>query len=64
MTFDQAMKTANLVLRIAFFGLMCLGLLIASGFLYAGKIDGAEWTALCSILFSADRIGNAIGSKV
>ena len=41
-------------------GLMCAGLVLASLFLWIDKLSGAEWVAICSVLFSVDRVGNAI----
>lgn len=49
-------------LPLAYFGLMCLGLLLASYFLYIDKLDGSEWVMMCSILFATDRAAVAAGA--
>jgi hypothetical protein len=61
MTFDQLIQAVNITLRVGFFLLMCLGLLIASIMLYLDKVNGTEWVTLCGILFTADRFGSALG---
>lgn len=47
----------------AYFSLMGIGLVLASIFLWVGKLDGGEWVTLCSVLFSADRAASAISSR-
>lgn len=47
-------------LRLGFFFLMCLGLVLASFFLWEDKLNGGEWVMMCSILFGADRLSNAV----
>ena len=61
MAFDDAVQAVNVALRVGFFGLMCLGLLIATAALYTDRVTGAEWVTLCGILFTADRFGSALG---
>lgn len=51
------------LLPLAYFGLMGMGLLLASFFLWTGRLDGGEWVTLCSVLFSADRAAAALGSR-
>lgn len=60
MTFEQGLKMVTASLQIGFFLLMGLGLLIGTVLLWYGKIDGSNWTMLCSVLFSADRASHAI----
>lgn len=55
-------KQALALLPLAYFGLMCLGLLLASYFLYIDKLDGSEWVMMCSILFATDRVAVAAGA--
>lgn len=43
-----------------YFCLMGLGLLLASFFLFTEKLSGGEWVAICSLLFSTDRIASGI----
>lgn len=64
MTLEEGIRVLNALLRVGFFFLMVMGLLLASLFLYLGLISGAEWFGVCSVLFTADRMGNAIGSKM
>lgn len=47
------MKKLILMLPVAYFGLMCLGLLLASYFLQVDKLTGSEWVAMCGVLFGA-----------
>lgn len=56
--------TINERLRLGFFALMCIGLALASGFLWFGKIDGGQWTTLCLALFGVDRLSNAVSEGV
>ena len=60
MTFEQGLKMITASLQIGFFLLMGLGLLIGTILLWYGKIDGSNWTMLCSVLFSADRASHAL----
>lgn len=54
------MKGLTDFLRLGFFLLMCIGLLLASFFLWYDKLTGGEWVMICSILFSADRLSNGV----
>lgn len=54
------MNNLTQFLRLGFFLLMCIGLLLASFFLWYDKLTGNEWVMICSILFSADRLSNGI----
>lgn len=60
MTFEQVIQSVNVALRVCFFMLMCLGLLIATVFRFMDLVTGSDWVMVCSILFGADRIGHAI----
>lgn len=60
MSFEHFIKTINASLQVGFFFLMCLGLVIGTAMLWFDKIDGGNWTLLCSILFGADRASHAI----
>lgn len=60
---DTLIKSVHAMLHVGFFGLMCVGLLLASVFLWAGKLTGAEWVAICGILFGADRMGHALSAR-
>lgn len=51
-------------LQLAYFGLMGLGLLLASFFLCVGKLDGSEWVTVCSVLFGADRLAASVSQRV
>lgn len=62
MTFEQGLKMVTASLQVGFFILMGTGLLIGTVLLWYGKIDGANWTMLCSVLFGADRFSHAISS--
>lgn len=64
MTIQDANRAATVVLRIGFFALMCIGLLLASVFLWLGKIDGGHWVTVCLSLFGADRLSNAVTEGV
>lgn len=64
MSLHALVTSVNLALRIGFFVLMGIGLLLASVFLWFGKISGSDWVMLCGILFGADRFGNAVGEWV
>lgn len=48
------------LLPVAYFGLMCAGLVLASVFLYTGYLDGGQWVTLCSVLFAADRAADGL----
>lgn len=50
-------------LQLAYFGLMGLGLLLASFFLWEGKLTGSDWVAVCSVLFTADRAAQAFTAR-
>lgn len=54
----------NEYLRSGFFILMCIGLALASAFLWYDKIDGSQWTTLCLALFGVDRLSNAVSEGV
>ena len=60
MTVDTGLRLFSAGMRMAYFLLMCLGLLLASVFLFFGKINGQNWVMVCSILFGAGGIGHAI----
>lgn len=47
-------------LAVCYFGLMCLGLMLASVFLWLNKLTGTEWVTICGILFPTSRLGDAI----
>lgn len=47
-------------LQVFLFGLMCLGLVLASWFLKIGLISGDNWVAVCGILFGSNALGNGI----
>ena len=47
-------------LQVFLFGLMCIGLVLASIFLWYGKITGSDWVAVCGILFGSMGIGGSI----
>lgn len=47
-------------LQVFLFGLMCIGLALASLFLWRGLIDGGEWVAVCGILFGSNTIGSGL----
>lgn len=47
----------------AYFGLMGLGLLLASFFLCVGKLDGGQWVTLCGILFGTDRLAGVLEKR-
>lgn len=47
-------------LQVFLFGLMCVGLVLASVFLWYGKIDGDNWMGVCGILFGSNAIGGGI----
>lgn len=51
-------------LRLAYFCLMGMGLLLGSFFLWVGKLDGGQWVTLCSVLFSADRLASVFTQRV
>lgn len=57
-------ETAKKSLPLAYFGLMCIGLMLASYFLQSGKLTGSEWVAMCGILFGADRLADVVRAKV
>lgn len=50
----------SVLLRLGFFLMMGAGLLLASYFLWIDKLDGGNWVAVCSVLFGADRLSNAL----
>lgn len=60
MTFEQGLRTVTASLQVGFFLLMGLGLVIGTFLLWFGKIEGSDWTLLCSVLFSADRASHAV----
>lgn len=60
MNFEHFIKTINASLQVGFFLLMGLGLLIGTVMLWHGKINGGDWTILCSVLFGADRASHAL----
>ena len=47
-------------MQVALFILMCLGLLLASAFLYRGLITGGEWVQVCGVLFGTCGISSAV----
>ena len=57
-------EAAKKSLPLAYFCLMCLGLLLASYFLQSGRLTGSEWVAMCGILFGADRLADVVRTKV
>lgn len=63
LTLEKALQLFAAWLQLAFFVLMCVGLLLASYFLHVGLITGDNWVAVCGILFTADRIANAITGR-
>jgi hypothetical protein len=58
--FEKFNIIVSSLLKICFFGLMCLGLILATGLLMFDKIDGAQWLWLCGTLFVSDRFGVAV----
>lgn len=54
------MSKPDVLLRVGFFLMMCAGLLLASAFLWLDKLDGGHWVSICSVLFGADRLSNAL----
>lgn len=64
MTFEQGLKTVTASLQVGFFLLMGLGLLLGTLMLWMGKLEGDDWTILCSVLFSADRASHALSSLI
>lgn len=60
MNLGAALAVVAMGLRIGFFLLMAFGLTVSSIMLYLGKINGAEWVTLCSVLFGVDRFGHAL----
>lgn len=42
------------------FMLMCIGLVLASVFLWAGLITGDNWVAVCGILFGTTGLGGSV----
>lgn len=47
-------------LQVFLFGLMGIGLVLASIFLWTGLITGDNWVAVCGILFGSNTIGTGI----
>ncbi len=47
-------------LQVFLFGLMCIGLALASWFLWIDKIAGGDWVSVCGILFGSNAIGGGI----
>lgn len=47
-------------LQVFLFGLMCIGLVLASWFLYKGLITGDNWVAVCGILFGSNAVGSGL----
>ena len=58
------MKDVSTALRLGFFILMGIGLLLASYFLWLDKLNGSEWVTVCGILFGADRLSNAVSEGI
>lgn len=50
-------------LRLAYFGLMGVGLALASGFLWFDKLSGGEWVTMCGILFASDRAAYSLDAR-
>lgn len=61
--FDDGMRLFNARIRLGFFVLMGLGLVLATALLWFDKLDSGDWALVCSVLFGSDRIGTAIGSR-
>lgn len=47
-------------LQVFLFGLMCIGLVLASLFLWHGKLTGGEWSAVCLGLFGSNALGGSL----
>lgn len=47
-------------LQVFLFGLMGLGLALASAFLWLNMITGDNWVAVCGILFGSNTIGTGL----
>lgn len=47
-------------LQVFLFGLMCIGLVLASLFLWYGKLTGGEWSTVCLGLFGSNAIGGSL----
>ena len=47
-------------LQVFLFGLMCIGLVIASVFVWFDMISGDNWVTVCGILFGSNAIGGSI----
>ena len=47
-------------LSLAYFGLMCIGLVLASVFLWAGLIDSGVWGDVCGILFGVGGVSHGL----
>lgn len=64
MTLEQELSAfltiGNMILQFAYFALMCLGLVLASIFLYLKLLSGADYSMLCGILFGTGGFGHAI----
>lgn len=57
---DGQARLFDAAMRLAFFGLMGMGLVVASLLLWFGKLDSADWSLVCSVLFGSDRLGHAV----
>lgn len=47
-------------LQVFLFGLMCIGLVLASWFLMIGLISGDNWVTVCGILFGSNALGSGL----